>query len=514
MPGCHPPQQSKRNSILSASFWSIALTSTMVFLVGVGPVEAGSKKWISSNQSAYHPPKTFSKTPSRPSIDRSRLNRSLGSIRGGGTSRFSIDRSRLTTKKKKTKRSYRVRRRKSLPKAKRVVRVKKKIYKSASKAMRFAKGSRPEAPRNENLNENLLGKTMQPSAGLVLTLTPPEVTAAHGDAFSQLKDIREAIQLSEAVLDIANLRRPVHLPFGDPLEEDNTVDEQAGALNPFFKEGSFGSRNMRPGDQLSGAGPGWPGFGFIANSHSKPVPGTAPIGVTPARIRRAIGGVASNGDSDAPERTYTRVESGVIQKRVYQDGSVMHYKNINPGGNTPESTSDGVYRETTAVYNADRQLLGRTDTSARRADEPGERIIESTAVTFLGRQSITTTQTSRVARDGTRRIVARGTSVRNMVNERRNPDYVDGSGWLPHWCKGGAGCGQSTSTSAILRAMNRNARVLTPGPGQETAQPQHNGPPIVSQHDLLAKYDPESSQSLSRQGRSQHLRDGCFHSEC
>ena len=285
----HSPRSLESEPAESATgYWSIAITSTLFLIVGVGVSEAGQKSPFSLNQSAFHGSKAYSKTPSSPSIDRSRLNRSLGSVRGGGSSRFSIDRSRISTGKKKPKRRYGRRRTNRLPKAPRVVRLKKTLKKRVSKSLAAVTRTKPGRPVGVDLQATTVG----PAAGLVMTLIPPTFDTRFARELSMLQHLKQAAQLSEATLDLAGLRIPKGLGLTSPRLPDGLPGDET---SPFNRNGPLGS-SASLGHHRQPAGVGWKGFGFLNNSHNRPVPGAAPVGVTPDSIAGAMGGVASDGE--------------------------------------------------------------------------------------------------------------------------------------------------------------------------------------------------------------------------
>ena len=484
-------------------YWSIAITSTLVFIVGVGAAEAGSRSPSFTNQSVYTPPKTYNTTPSSPSINRGRLNRALGSVRGGGSSRFSIDRSRLTkTKtKKKARRRYGRRRTNKLPKAPRLVRLKKMLKKRVSKAIATAA---PSAPVGVDLQVATVG----PAAGLVMTLIPPTFDTRFVRELSMWQQLKDAAQYSNALLDQSHLHRAGDMMFGNPFRDESGPSDPSGDAEGQL-DGKF-SRGIGSWfrDRQENAGVGWKGYAFLANSHSRPVPGAAPVAVTPDSIASAMSGVAGR-DIGAP--------TGPFNRRYTGPGGTLHHEFTEPNDYGGLSIvhkvryPNGTMSVARSYYDSFGDLLERTynnpnDSEPRRPphevfppeyqDDDGDVVIPYNGPS--GKQT-----------DGK----PTGTKPEKDFTKLYDPDSGDGGGWAPAWCRGDY-CGHKgiVSTGDILAGMPGTKHELRFGEGYNGRAPRRTGPMIVNQHDLVAKYDPES-QNHGRSG-STNQNDPCRYALC
>jgi len=218
-------------------------------------------------------------------------------------------------------------------------------------------------------------------------------------------------------------------------------------------------------------------FGGLANSHSRPAPGTGHIAVTPERIGAARDGVAGQRSGSARLPVYNPKDTRNDQ--VYTE----HYT---PGhGHTSEVVTTKNRPDGRSTVIRDQFVDSDGDSLADHQNRP---------VTEYDADGIQTEETAEPARPT------------EGVAELRDPDSAPGGGWVPHWMERE---GETLRDRIETGSPNHE---LPAGPDEGATGTAQEGPPVVTQEDLTAKYDPDGAQRSL--GEAKQLEDLCYHSEC
>ncbi len=236
--------------------------------------------------------------------------------------------------------------------------------------------------------------------------------------------------------------------FGGLLPGAGDDEQQADSdpTGPFGRPGGGDSMWNDPRDRMGSTIPNPAG----ESSHSKDAPETAPgVRVTPGLIAAAMGGVA-----------------GTVTLPLHKEtsGDRVSVLQFSSSTYTEKTRRDG----TSTQILDERQPDGAIDRNVQETDEDGS---QTHTNIYIGP-------------DG-----EAASSGEIPVHELRNPDYVEGGGYIPVNC-GSVGCNESRKGKPGLRLSDGMVRALT-DPEHSAAGPRTGADPIVSQHDLLSQYDPE-----------------------
>jgi hypothetical protein len=295
----------------------------------------------------------------------------------------------------------------------------------------------------------------------------------------QIKHLKEAIEASKGVSELALVNHPLGLP--DPLNpedghdaHDPRQDNPAPGGPGFVTPGG-----AQFGDTLTGAGVDSALFAFLDNSH-----GTAPrntpgnktvdaaeqaLGVTPGKIAAAIGGVASGDDDEAATLP--------VYNSKNTRGDVVHWDYWSSPSENAAGATEFKFRadgSSTIIQDTYRDVDG--DGTAERHDR---------IVTEYGQ-------------NGER------SETLPTVNELRNPDDAGGGDHPFHWLKE-----KPKTMLDVISGIGPGAMPQDPGSSQPVQST--SATPIVSRQDLVSKYDPDSANGG---GTRTPLGNICTHSEC
>ena len=249
------------------------------------------------------------------------------------------------------------------------------------------------------------------------------------------------------------------------------------------------------GDPLKGAGVDYSVFDFLGTSHGAPL-ANAPnsgktadaakgaVGVTPGSIARGIAGI--NG-SDT--HIYGTMGSGRdYQRERFYRGTRVLYRGTRLGDGTYLQETITSYEDGDSTYHW--TLWNRTRTRIIDGHVPHVEPVRpyvDYADQKADKKGADTADTKKPGKD---------------VAKLYDPDYVGGGGHPFHWL--------DQPQETVADKVNR----IGPGgltPGTDNSQPdgRTGGTPIISMHDVLSTYDPDSTD----RGTPTPI-DGCMHEEC
>ncbi len=332
----------------------------------------------------------------------------------------------------------------------------------------------------------------------------PALGKKQASELARIKDVKQAIEASEGVSELARADHALGLP--DPLHPEHDRDAgMSGQDNPVpIGPGLIAPGSRQFGDALAGAGVDSPLFGFLDNSHGtapRNTPGSATgdaakqaLGVTPGSIAAAIGGVAGHGTT-----TYRDPGTGTITTKTVTPDSIDVTKTTVTFN---ETGTDSSVREDRVNYDPNTRNLVEREVMMQAGVGAPQNVHRYNYIS--GREDTWVRGWHGRRVPGSYSELHAPSGQIRSVDRRYDPDHVEGGDHPFHWLK-------EKPKTILDRITGIGPGAMPQDPGSSDPVQSTSRPAVVSQQDLVSQYDPDSARGG---GTPTPLGGICTHSEC